>query len=128
MSTGRSRRYFLAASSTACAAALFPSRVVRAAALEDQWGGFPVGVQTISLRKFALPEVMRHLQGMGVHYVEFSASAHLPATASDEQIAITRELAAAAGLTISAQGVNRFSPDHAANKRVFEFAKKLGMC
>jgi sugar phosphate isomerase/epimerase len=86
-----------------------------------------MGVQTISLRKYALPEALRHLQGMGIRYVEFSASSHLPATASDEQIATARQLAADAGLAITAQGVNRFSKDHAANRRVFEFARKLGI-
>jgi inosose dehydratase len=121
-----SRRRFLAACSVATTA-LAESRLSPAADKEDEWGGFPVGVQTISLRKYALPEVMRHLQGMGVRYIEFSASSHLPATASDEKIATARQLAAAAGLTITAQGVNRFSNDHAANKRVFEFAKKLGI-
>jgi inosose dehydratase len=70
--------------------------------------------------------VMRHLQGMGVRFVELSASAHLSSTANDQLIAEARDLAARAGLTISAQGVNRFSRDHAANQRVFEFAKKLG--
>jgi len=118
-----SRRRFLAMSS---AAGLVPLRAM-AADEPDAWGGFPIGVQTISLRKYALPEVMRHLQGMGVRFLEFSASTHLPNTASDEQIATARQLALAAGLKITAHGVNRFSSDHAANKRVFEFAKKLGI-
>src|SRR5262245_12787126 len=127
MSRHFSRRDFLAATSAACTTALASRRVLLAADTNDEWGGFAVGVQTISLRKYALPEVMRHLQGMGVRYVEFSAGSHLPATASDEQIATARQLAASAGLKITAQGVNRFSQDHAANKRVFEFARKLGI-
>jgi sugar phosphate isomerase/epimerase len=122
-----SRRSFLAVSSAACASALCRATRAPAADKNDDWGGFPVGVQTISLRKYALPEALRHLQGMGVRFVEFSASAHLPASASDEQIATARQLAAAAGLKITAQGVNRFSKDHAANRRVFEFARKLGI-
>src|SRR5438067_2540330 len=122
-----SRRRFLAVSSVASAAWLNGARMASAADENDEWGGFPVGVQTISLRKYPLPEAIRHLQGMGVHYVEFSAGSHLPATASDEQIMEARQLARAAGLKISAQGVNRFSNDHAANRRVFEFAKKLGI-
>jgi len=122
-----SRRRFFATSSVACAAALGQPRLTLAAENKVGWGGFPVGVQSISLRKYALPEVMRHLQGMGVHHVELSASTHLSATATDEQIATVRQLSASAGLTITAQGVNRFSQDHVANKRVFEFAKKLGI-
>src|SRR5262245_40337044 len=121
-----SRRRFVAASSAACAAAI-AGQWKAAAAEKDAWGGFSIGAQTISLRKYALPEALRHLQGMGVRYVEFSASSHLPATATDEQIATARQLAASGGLKITAQGVNRFSQDHAANKRVFEFAKKLGI-
>ena len=127
MSFLHSRRSFITAASAALATALARPRLTSAAQYDEQWGGFPIGVQTISLRKYALPEAMRHLQGMGVHYVEFSASSHLPATATDEQIATARQLAANAGLKITAQGVNRFSQDHAANTRVFEFAKKLGI-
>jgi sugar phosphate isomerase/epimerase len=121
-----SRREFLALSSAASATWVAGTGVLLADNA-DLWGGFPVGVQTISLRKYALPEALRHLQGMRVRYVELSASAHLAASVTDEQIAIARRLAAGAGLKITAQGVNRFSSDHAANKRVFDFARKLGI-
>src|SRR5262245_16781303 len=127
MNAHSSRRCFLAASAAALATALAEPRLTSAVQNDDEWGGFPIGVQTISLRKYALPEALRHLQGMGVRYVEFSASSHLPATASDDQIATARQLAASAELKITAQGVNRFSSDHAANKRVFDFARKLGV-
>src|SRR6266478_4469697 len=126
MSAKLLRRRFIAISSAASAAWFGGARFLLATD-NDSWGGFPVGVQTISLRKYPLPEVLRHLQGMGIRYVEFSAGSHLPATASDEQITEVRKLAATAGLKITAQGVNRFSKDHAANKRVFEFARKLGI-
>jgi len=130
MYSSLSRRRFLtaaAAASAVCAARLGAPRVLSAAGDKDEWGGFPVGIQTFSLRKYPLPEAIRHLQGMGVHYVEFSAGTHLPATSSDEQIALARDLAATAGLTTTAHGVNRFSQDHAANRKIFEFAKKLGV-
>jgi sugar phosphate isomerase/epimerase len=97
------------------------------AADEKEWGGFPIGVQSISLRRYSLPEAIGLLQGLGVRHVEFSASAHLPSTASDEQILEARRLAAMAGLKVTAHGANRFSRDHAANRRVFEFARKLGI-
>jgi sugar phosphate isomerase/epimerase len=122
-----SRRRFIAVSSAACAAQLGATPNLFAASETDEWGGFPVGVQTISLRKYSLGESIRHLQGMGVRHIEFSASAHLPSTASDQQITEARQLAAMAGLRISAQGVNRFAQYHVANKRVFDFAKKLGI-
>src|SRR5262245_4537315 len=115
------RRRFLAVSSVAGAAWLDGARILSAVEEKDEWGGFPIGIQTISLRKYKLPEVMRHLRGMSVRYIEFSASTHLPSSASDEQIAETRSLAALAELKVTAHGVNRFSKDHVANQRVFEF-------
>jgi inosose dehydratase len=126
-----SRRRFLALSAAAAAGATWfdSPAILRAAGLvdaKDGFGGFPVGVQSYSLRNFKLPEAIRHLQGMGVHYVEF-AGTHLPPTASDEQIAEALKLAHDADLKVSAHGVNAFSKDHAKNKAIFDFAKKLGV-
>jgi sugar phosphate isomerase/epimerase len=126
-----SRRRFLALSSAAAAGATWfdSPGMLRAAGLadaKDGFGGFPVGVQSYSLRNFKLPEAIRHLQGMGVHYVEF-AGTHLPPTASDEQIAEALKLAHDVDLKVSAHGVNAFSKDHAKNKAIFDFAKKLGV-
>jgi inosose dehydratase len=133
MSARPSRRRFLASASASASAAaasaawLAGPRTLPAAGEDDGWGGFPVGVQTISLRKSTLPEAIRQVQGLGVHRVEFSAGSHLPATSSDARIVEARTLAERAGLVVSAQGVNRFSPDHAANRWIFEFARKLGI-
>ncbi len=126
-----SRRRFLALSAAAAAGATWfdAPGILAAAGLadsNDRWGGFPVGVQSYSLRQFQLPEALRHLQGMQVHYVEF-ASTHCPNNASDEEIANILKLAHEAGLKVSAHGVNRFTNDHAANQKVFDFAKKLGI-
>ena len=122
-----SRRRFLALSSAAGATWFDAPRILHAAGLadtKDAWGGFPVGVQSYSLRNYKLPEVVRHLQGMGVHYVEL-AGTHLPPTASDEQIAEAMKLVESADLKVSAHGVNAFGKDHEKNKRIFDFAKKL---
>ena len=126
-----SRRRFLALSSAAALGATWfdSARVLQAAGLadaKDAWGGFPVGVQSYSLRNYKLPEALRHLQGMGVHFVEF-AGGHLPPTASDEQIAEALKLAEAADLKVSAHGVNAFAKDHEKNKKIFDFAKRLGI-
>jgi inosose dehydratase len=126
-----SRRRFITLSAAAAAGATWfdTANVLEAAGLvdaKDGWGGFPVGVQSYSLRNYKLPEAVRHLQGMGVHYVEV-AGGHLPPTASDEQIAQTKKLCEDADLKISAHGVNKFGPDHEANRKIFEFAKRLGI-
>jgi len=126
-----SRRRFLVLSAAAAAgSSWFEAPEILAAAgladAKDAWGGFPVGVQSYSLRNYKLPEAIRHLQGMGVHYVEL-AGTHLPPTASDEQIAEALKLVEGADLKISAHGVNAFSKDHEKNRKIFEFAKKLGV-
>jgi len=126
-----SRRRFLTLSAAAAAGATWfdAPQILRAAALadaKDAWGGFPVGVQSYSLRNFKLPEAVRHLQGMGVHYVEF-ASTHLPLTASDTEIAETLKLVKDADLHVSGHGVSAFSKDHEKNKQIFDFAKRIGV-
>jgi sugar phosphate isomerase/epimerase len=126
-----SRRRFLTLSAAAAAGATWfdAPQILRAAALadaKDDWGGFPVGVQSYSLRNFKLPEALRHLQGMGVHYVEL-AGTHLPLTASDAEIAEVLKLAKEADLQVSAHGVNGFTKDHEKNKKIFDFAKRLGV-
>src|SRR5438876_1227453 len=130
MFTSLSRRHFLTLSAAAAAGATWfdVPRILQAAGLadaNDPWGGFPVGVQSYSLRNFKLPEMVRHLEGMGVHYVEFAGS-HLAPDASDEQIAEAMKLVKGAGLKVSAHGVNRFTNDHEANRKVFDFVRKLG--
>jgi sugar phosphate isomerase/epimerase len=125
-----SRRRFLALSTAAAAGAIWfdAPGVLRAAALadgNDPWGGFPVGVQSYSLRNYKLPEAIRHLQGMGVHYVEL-AGTHIRPTASEAEIADVLKLCRGAELKISAHGVNAFSKDHEKNKQIFDFAKRLG--
>jgi inosose dehydratase len=125
-----SRRRFLAASAATAGATWFdvPQLLRRAGAAEasDPFGGFPVGVQSYSLRKFSTQEAVRHLQGMGVHYVEFF-SQHLNPGASEEEIAATMKLLADAKIKLAGHGVHTFTKDHDANKKLFDFAKKVGV-
>ncbi|MBC8355812.1 MAG: sugar phosphate isomerase/epimerase [Planctomycetes bacterium] len=126
-----SRRRFLALSSAAAAGATFfdAPDVLQAAKLlyaNDPYQGWPIGVQSYSLRNFDLHEAVRHIQGMGLHYVEFY-SKHLAPNATDETIVETKKLLASADITLNAHGVNGFSADHDANRKVFEFAKKAGI-
>jgi len=126
------RRFFALSAAAAAGAAWFDApRLLAADGLADSkdgWGGFPVGVQSYSLRNFSLTDAVRHLQGMGVHFVEFSAGPHhLPPTSSDEQIKAAQQLCQSAELKITAHGVNNFTKDHAKNRAIFDFAKKLGV-
>ncbi|MDX1946062.1 MAG: sugar phosphate isomerase/epimerase [Pirellulaceae bacterium] len=126
-----SRRRFLAISSAAAAgASLFDlPGVLHAAGLadaSDPFGGFPVGVQSYSLRNFNTEEAIRHLQGLGVHYAEFY-SKHLDPKASDEKLAETLKLLSAAQIKLAGHGVHGFGKDHEKNKVLFDFAKRAGV-
>jgi sugar phosphate isomerase/epimerase len=125
-----SRRRFLAISSAAAVGATFFDipRILQAAGAADAKnpGGFPLGVQSYSLREFNTQEVVRHLKGMGVHYVEFYGK-HLDPKASEDQIAETLKLLESADVKLAGHGVHGFSKNHEANKALFDFAKKAGV-
>ncbi len=126
-----SRRRFLGVSAAAAAGCLSRSSVaapsgVRLGDNRDDFGGFPVGIQSYSLRNFDLHEVVRHVRGLGLHYAEFY-SKHLPLEANDEQIATTLDLLKQAQIRLVAHGVSEFTADHAANRKIFEFARRAGI-
>ena len=118
MKNSITRRRFLALTGAAAAGATFLD-VPGILAADDPYGGYPIGVQSYSLRNFNTLEAIRHIQGMGLHFVEFF-SKHLSPAATDKQLAENRQLLERAKVSISAHGVNRFSKDEAANRKVFE--------
>jgi sugar phosphate isomerase/epimerase len=123
-----SRRRFLTLAAAAGGAALMPWRPLAWASEEDKdaYRGLPIGIQSYTLRNFTLPEALRHIRGLKLHYVEFF-SAHFPLDASPEKIAEMKELMAESKLKITAHGVTGFGGDHEANRKVFEFAKAAGI-
>ncbi|MEX2173132.1 MAG: sugar phosphate isomerase/epimerase [Pirellulaceae bacterium] len=126
-----SRRRFFALSAAAAAGATWfdAPQILQAAQLadpKDPFGGFPVGVQSYSLRNFETAEVVRHLQGMGVHFAEFY-SKHLDPQADDAKIADVLALLKKADIKLAGHGVHGFGKDHEANKKLFAFAKKAGV-
>ena len=92
----------------------------------DPFGGLPIGVQSYSLRNFSLVETVRHINGMGLHFVEFY-SKHMNPAGTDEHIQQVKDLCKKADISINAHGVSAFSKNHEANRKVFEFAKKAGI-
>ena len=60
-----SRRQFLVGSTAALAVAGLPaSRRLLATPAEDRFGGWPIGIQSYSLRNFNVDEAIRHTQGL----------------------------------------------------------------
>lgn len=123
-----SRRYFLGAAAAAAVPLLTSSRLSAHSLLgrQDDFGGFPLGVQSYSLRNFDLQQCLRQIQELGLHFVEFY-SKHMPLEINAEQLAATRKLLATAGVQVNAHGVSDFSKDHEANRKIFEFAKFVGV-
>ena len=85
-----------------------------------------LGIQLYSLRGFDLPTALKHAAEVGFTQVEFYGGM-LAVDASPETIAQVKQQVADLGMTISAHGVNRVGRDEGANRRLFEFAKTLGI-
>ncbi len=116
-----SRRQFLIASSAAAVGASLP-RVASAA--NDH--GFKLGIQLYSLRGFKIDQALKYASELGFEQVEFY-SGMLATDASPDEIKATRKKVADLGMSISAHGVNRLTKDAGANRKIFEFAKSLGI-
>lgn len=117
------RRDLLAAGMTA-AGVLALGRSSWASVLAGDYGPFQFGIQSYSLRAFKAPEALKMTQELGLGYWE-SFSAHTPADVA--RAAEYKKMAADQGVQIISFGVNRFSKDHDANRKYFEFGKAMGM-
>jgi sugar phosphate isomerase/epimerase len=120
------RRRFLQAGAAA-AVASWPA--VAAAAKQDQkdpFAGFTVGIQSYTYRDFKLEQCLVQCQKLGLHNIEFYRG-HVPVDATGATIKAVRNLCQEYRVTPIAFGVERFTKDHAANQRIFEFARQLGV-
>ena len=116
------RRGFLRTSAALACAAAFPwTRSAQAEA-----GDLHLGIQMFSLRGYKVDEAMQHAADLGFKFVEFYGGM-FPIDSDATAIAGMKKKLADLGLTISAHGVNGFGGDAAANRKVFEFAKAVGI-
>jgi inosose dehydratase len=84
-----------------------------------------LGLQSYTLREFPVEKAIELAKELGFAHVEFTRKHVSPETSVAELESVKRKMADL-GLRISAQGVNPFTKDHAANRRVFELAKRMG--
>ncbi|HJO58300.1 MAG TPA: hypothetical protein QF772_08790, partial [Nitrospinaceae bacterium] len=91
-----------------------------------KYGGFPMGIQSYSLRGFGVDGAMEQTNKLGLHFIEFFG-AHFPITKDKIKIGEMNEKLAKYDMTISAHGVNSFGADHAKNEATFQFAKMAGI-
>ena len=123
MSRPLSRRAFLQTSAAAAGAALLGTRTAVAA---DDFAGFKIGVQSYTFREFNLEQALKRTQELGLKYAEFY-SKHIPPNSKPEEIAATLKLCKEYDVTPVAFGVQGFSKDNDANRKVFDFGKQLGL-
>lgn len=130
MSRLYSRRKFLTAAAAGSGAALVGVWRPHLSFAGDAAGALPpkplaLGLQSYTLREFKVDRVIELAKELGFAHIEFTR-VHANADTPPDQIEAIKRQMAAAGLRISAQGVNQFTKDHTANRKVFELAKRLG--
>ena len=123
-----SRRTFLSQIGSAAASAglLSFSPVATSSVFAKPSSRLKLGLQLYSLRSFSVDDALQHAKDLGFEQVEFY-SGMLPLDSSAEEIDAMKEKVSKLGLTISAHGVNRFTKDADANRKIFEFAKTAGI-
>ncbi len=94
---------------------------------QDPFGGFTVGVQSYSFRNFKqLEQCLAQTQKLGLRNIEFYRG-HVPLDSTEAQIKAVRNLCREHNITPVAFGVERFTKDAKQNRRIFEFARNLGV-
>jgi sugar phosphate isomerase/epimerase len=121
-----SRRAFLRNSATLAAAAVVAPNLLRAEKAADPFGGFTLGCQSYTFRKFNTEQALKRIKELGLHSVEFY-QAHAPMTDKAEQVTALLKLCKEYEVTPVCWGVQKFTKDHDENKKVFEFGKLLGV-
>jgi sugar phosphate isomerase/epimerase len=126
MTSHPSRRRFLRTAGAALGLAAVPA-VLRAEKKKDgPFGGFILGCQSYTFRKFNTEQALKRIKDLGLHYVELYQK-HAPLEATAEQNKALLKLCKEYDITPVCWGVQGFSKDHDKNKTIFEFAKALGL-
>ncbi len=133
-SSSLSRRTMLHMAGAAVTLPLLPlARAGASAAAAAQAAAGPkplplkIGVASYSLRKFPRDKAIAALKELGVRYVTIK-DVHLARTDTPDQIRAARQQFEAAGLTIMGGGTLTWkTPDEAAMRKDFEYAKAAGM-
>lgn len=118
-----SRRQFLTTSAAAVGAFSLGRGM---AAEESPYGSFRVGAQSYSFREFGLEEALKQYQLLGLKWGEFS-NKHITPRASQDDIDAMKKLCREYGVRPVAFGVQKFTKDHDANRKLFDFGKMLGI-
>jgi len=116
------RRAFLA---TTAATALAGAARGRAPVFESDLA-VRLGVQSYTFRNFDLEQALKRIKELGLKNAEFY-SKHIPANTAGDKLKDVLKLCQEYEVTPVGFGVERFTKDHDANKKLFEFGKALGV-
>lgn len=119
-----SRRSFLAGSAAVAATAALPRFAPAADA--DPFGGFTVGMQSYTFRKFELERALKTMKELGVRHAEFFRG-HIPTDTAGDKMKAMKKLLAEYDVTPVSFGVETFTKDADQCKKLFEFGKELGV-
>ncbi len=105
----------------------------KAASAADELG-WQLAVHAYTFRKFSIFECIDKTAALGLKYMSLSGSVNLDGThtattvqLSDEQAAAIQKAVAAKGIKLVNIGVVKLPPEEAESRKVFEFAKKMGI-
>ncbi len=123
LSSTPNRRRFLGAAAGLLAAPL----LAPADDKDDPFGGFTLGVQSYTYRKFPIEPTLKRIRELGLHHIEISRSGHFSKGITTEQADAVLKLCQEYEITPLAFGVQAFTKDHDANTKIFEVGKALGV-
>ena len=129
-----SRRSFLAAASLASTGVLSwngPGRAEESVveAKGDPLAGFKLGIQSFCYHRFDAEHAIRKIHELGLRYVEMFPG-HFPGERTAQNvdgIKKTLELCKKYEVEVLTFGVEHFTSDHDANRKVFEFARAMNV-
>ena len=105
----------------------------KAASAADELG-WQMAIHAYTFRKFSIFECIDKTAALGLKHMSLSGSVNLDGThmatttqISDEQAAAIQKAVAAKGIKLVNIGVVKLPPDEAESRKVYEFAKKMGI-
>src|SRR5262245_16847365 len=122
-----SRRDFLkagAVAATAVGTGAFPCGA--AAAADDPYRGFKMGLQSYSLRSFKVTEALEISKKLGLHFWEAYPD-HIKVGSVPAYVAEQKALLAGSDVKLVAFGVVGFSDNETKAREYFDFAKAIGI-
>jgi inosose dehydratase len=99
---------------------------------QGDYGPFKMGLQSYSLRGYTtdgkadLKKALSVTSELGLHYWE-SYTAHVPMTADPDTIKALKQEIEAQGVHVGGYGVVHFNKNEAVARKIFDFAKTLGV-